>query len=272
MRLSRLLALTAAIGVLAGAVQAQPVTPLTVKDGGGNLQPLCEYRPDGTNLAGCTVKWVWTGSAWALEPTGAGTAAGAPRAVVAQDSSTVAGSSSLPAGANIVGKFGIDQTSPGATNAVQATNFPASVSTGAGAAGASSPRYTVAQDGSTIAGSTPGGFTQPVSGQLSTSGGWTPKLVNGLSSTAVTLKSAAGQMGLLQCYNPNASQAYVQLIDSGAVGTPVLSIPIAPNATGGFALSLVGVQFTTSIKVAATTTATGTTAPTTPLDCNAGIN
>jgi hypothetical protein len=43
---------------------------------------------------------------------------GAQRVTVATDSATVAGSASLPAGANIVGKLGIDQTTPGTTNGV----------------------------------------------------------------------------------------------------------------------------------------------------------
>jgi hypothetical protein len=41
-----------------------------------------------------------------------------PRVTVATDSATVAGSASLPAGSNVVGKVGIDQTTPGATNGV----------------------------------------------------------------------------------------------------------------------------------------------------------
>ncbi|HUA56958.1 MAG TPA: hypothetical protein VMB81_32540 [Candidatus Sulfotelmatobacter sp.] len=51
--------------------------------------------------------------------TGAGaTGTGSQRMTVAQDGTTVAGSSSLPAGTNIVGKAGIDQTTPGTTNGV----------------------------------------------------------------------------------------------------------------------------------------------------------
>ncbi len=49
---------------------------------------------------------------------GAGTpGTGTQRVVVAQDTTTVAGSPNLPVGTNIVGKVGIDQTTPGATNA-----------------------------------------------------------------------------------------------------------------------------------------------------------
>lgn len=58
----------------------------------------------------------------------------------------------VPAGTNIIGKVGIDQTTPGTTNAVSTTNFPSTVSTGTGAQGASSPRVTVATDQATNAG------------------------------------------------------------------------------------------------------------------------
>lgn len=44
--------------------------------------------------------------------------AGSPRVTVAIDSATVAGSPSLPAGTALIGKTGIDQTTPGTTNRV----------------------------------------------------------------------------------------------------------------------------------------------------------
>ena len=61
----------------------------------------------------------------------------------------------------------IDQTTPGTTNAVSATNFPATVSVGTGAQGASSPRVTVATDTATIAGSAPGTAASPSANVLS---------------------------------------------------------------------------------------------------------
>jgi hypothetical protein len=116
----------------------------------------------------------------------------------------------------------------------------------------------------------------PVAPALATSGGWKPKLLNGLTNAAVTIKASAGQLAMLEGYNPNAAQIYIQVFDSASptVGTttPVLSIPIAAGGTGGFTLSLAGVQFANAITVAATTTATGSTAPGTTLDCNAAYN
>lgn len=80
--------------------------------------------------------------------TGAGASGtGAQRVTVSQDSTTVAGSSSLPAGTNIIGKVGIDQTTPGTTNAVSVAQFGATnISTGTGAGGAGIPRVTVSND------------------------------------------------------------------------------------------------------------------------------
>lgn len=110
--------------------------------------------------------------------------------------------------------------------------------------------------------------------------GWQPKLLNALSTTLVQIGPAgARSLSLLQCYNPNSSQAYVQVFNAVStnvtLGTtvPVLSIPIAGTSTGGWAMSLGAIgQFSTGLTVAATTTATGNSAPGTALDCNAGWN
>jgi hypothetical protein len=116
-------------------------------------------------------------------------------------------------------------------------------------------------------------------GALGISGGWTPKLLNALSTTVVSVKSSAGQLGMLYCYNPNSVQAYVQVFNvaSGSVTLGTTSptggsYPIAPTSTGGLAMSSIGIQFSTAISVAATTTATGSTALTTAIDCNAAYN
>lgn len=109
--------------------------------------------------------------------------------------------------------------------------------------------------------------------------GWTPKMLNALTNTAVQIKASAGQLGYFSCSNTNVSQAYAQIYSlpsaSVTVGTstPVLSIPIPAGGTNGFSLPLSGIAVGgTGISVAATTTATGSTAPSTALDCNAGYN
>jgi hypothetical protein len=112
----------------------------------------------------------------------------------------------------------------------------------------------------------------------STVGGWTPKLLNSLSTTVTGIKSSAGQIGYIQCWNPNASVSYIQLFDalSGSVTlgstVPKLSIGVPPTNSTGFVLPLVGVQFASAISTAVTTTATGNAAPSTAVDCNAAYN
>ena len=117
-----------------------------------------------------------------------------------------------------------------------------------------------------------------VSASLGTTNGWTPKLLNALSTSVTSIKTSAGQLAMLQCYNPNSSPVYAQVFNvaSGSVTlgstTPTISIPISATATGGWALSNPGLNFSTAISIAITTTATGSTAPSTAADCNAAYN
>lgn len=113
---------------------------------------------------------------------------------------------------------------------------------------------------------------------LGTSGGYTPKLLNGLTNTKTAVKASAGWLGMVYCYNPNAAVTYIQIYDtviaSITVGTtvPVLSLGIPPGLSSGLTQSLVGYQFSNAINVAATTTATGASAPAGAIDCNVGYN
>jgi hypothetical protein len=102
--------------------------------------------------------------------------------------------------------------------------------------------------------------------------GWTPFLDNAQTTTVTTVKGSAGELGAYHCLNPNSVPAYVQIFDtSGTVtlGTtiPVLSLGL-PASDGGNLEWTIGVHFANAIKVAVTTTATGSTAPATVVDCN----
>ena len=120
----------------------------------------------------------------------------------------------------------------------------------------------------------------PVVPVSQTAGGVTPKRLSALSTTVTAIKSSAGgQLIMLQCGNTNTSEEYVQVFDVATAGgvtlgttTPTLSIPVAASNTGGLAISTIGIQFANGIQVAATTTATGSSAPATALDCNAAYN
>jgi hypothetical protein len=100
--------------------------------------------------------------------------------------------------------------------------------------------------------------------------GSAPSLANGLSTTVKTVRAGNGALAFLSCYNPNATVAYVQFFDTvGTVtlGTTVPKLSIGVPATQHVSVP-VGAAFLAGIKAAATTTATGSTAPGTALDCN----
>lgn len=105
-------------------------------------------------------------------------------------------------------------------------------------------------------------------------GGWTTITVANMLSPANAIKATPGQLAKLYCYNPNATVAYVQVFNtaSGSVTTgttkPAQFYGIPATNAAGFSMSPVGDQYTVAISAAATTTATGLTAPNTGLDCS----
>jgi hypothetical protein len=108
-------------------------------------------------------------------------------------------------------------------------------------------------------------------------GGWQKTLFAAISTTVQTVKSSGGQIGKLYCDNPNSSAIYVETFDvSGTVtlGTtaPTQAYMIPALNAGGFALALIGDQYGNAIKIAAVTSVNGTTAPTTPGNCNVSWN
>lgn len=110
---------------------------------------------------------------------------------------------------------------------------------------------------------------------LGTTGGWTPTALTAITNSSQTVKGSAGQLGFVLCDNNNAAWTYLQLFNatSPSVGTNVGFIPLPPSLSGGMTLSVVGLQFSNSIKVAATTTPTGSTAPATnTINCSFGYN
>lgn len=122
-----------------------------------------------------------------------------------------------------------------------------------------------------------GGFFGSLQTGATIGAGWSQKLLNNLlATTATSVKSsAAGQVSLFYCYNPNATVAYLQVFDAATAGAVTLgstapnsSWAIPPTQASGFAISQTGIQFTNGIQVAATTTATGASAPSTGMDCS----
>lgn len=97
-----------------------------------------------------------------------------------------------------------------------------------------------------------------------------------LSTTVSTVKGTAGTTQFINCYNPNAAVAFVQVFDvasatSVTLGTttPKMSIGFPPSTAVTMPL---GVAMLKGIKIAATTTPTGSTAPGAALSCTVGFN
>lgn len=206
----------------------------------------------------------------------------------------------IPAGGNIIGKVGIDQTTPGTTNAVSATNFPSSVSTGTGAQGASSPRVTVATDSATVAGSaslptgsnvvgkvgidqTTPGTTNAVQLIPGTTGGLTWTTIEPAASDNHTnLKNGAGQIYEITAFNNSATINYLRLYNAGTGFNgcnsatnlvAVFHIPANTSDAGFLYKSDVGIPFSTGISycvVSAYGQATTTNATASAIDINIG--
>jgi len=104
----------------------------------------------------------------------------------------------------------------------------------------------------------------------STTGGWSVNSQTGLTNTKVAVKASAGTFGGYMIYNPNSSAAYIQIFDvasaSVTLGSTTPTYVITIPATAGANLEMTnGINHATAITLAATTSATGSTAPSTAL-------
>lgn len=159
--------------------------------------------------------------------------ASSPRVTVATDSATVAGSASIPAGSNLIGKTGIDQTTPGTTNAVSATNLPSTVSVGTGATGSSSPRTTTAIDNATVSGQAPCtgiiNITQTTTTDVHTftNTGWICSIV--------LVSAAAQSIGVDEGTGTTCETSGTALIGVSSTSSATPTMALAAN--GGFAVA-----------------------------------
>lgn len=116
----------------------------------------------------------------------------------------------------------------------------------------------------------------PIAG---TTGGATPYRNAALSNTKQVVKAAPGKVWWYNIFNPGVALAYLHFYDAASadvtVGTtvPTLSIALPSIATASVGVDspqVVGLQFSTAITIAATTTPGGGTAPGTALVVNIG--
>ncbi len=92
-----------------------------------------------------------------------------------------------------------------------------------------------------------------------------------LTNSKQTIKSSAGVLGGWYIYNPNTTASYVIIYntDTVTVGTtnPQLVLCIPPGAAANIEMTH-GINFSTAISCAATTTGGGNGAPSTALEAN----
>lgn len=92
-----------------------------------------------------------------------------------------------------------------------------------------------------------------------------------IGATATSIKSSPGQLYGVVIGNSNTTAVYVQLFDGTSVtlGTTVPKLSFFIPAGGGLTRDFAnGVQFSTGIMYACTTTRTGSTSPTNTVDVN----
>lgn len=179
--------------------------------------------------------------------------------VIADSGSTTAVTAlpATPAGTNLIGKVGIDQTTPGTTNAVAAT-LNAETTKVIGTVNLSAAQ--------TLANVTTVGTitnTVPVKQIPQTSGGLGLPFSASVT-TKVQVKGSAGQVYGWQILNNTAAIAYIQVFNALAASvtlgstTPDYVLPLPPSSGATLALDL-GIAHGTGITVAATTTRGGST-------------
>lgn len=101
-----------------------------------------------------------------------------------------------------------------------------------------------------------------------------PVRANALSNGAVTINGSGGILDTLLCVNNAATPAYVQLFNTATsvtLGTTTPTLSFGMAVSGIVDLSGSAIWFSSVIKAACTTTATGSTAPSPTCDCNFGI-
>lgn len=100
-----------------------------------------------------------------------------------------------------------------------------------------------------------------------------PTRASALSTTVKVLNIGTVVIDSIDCQNPNASAAYLQLFNTGAavtLGTTVPDWAVSFPSSGHVTLTNLNLNFGKGLAIAATTTATGNSALGSALDCNLG--
>lgn len=231
---------------------ADPVVHITggLPDSGtGNITTLGQTLLDGANI---------TQGALADAAVTAG-ATGSISAKLRSISRDIVANIVLAAGTALIGKVGLDQTTPGTTNATSLAQIGSTaVATGSGVMTAGVQRVAIASDSpgiiTTGTAGTPSAIVLSVQGVTSMTpllatitgaANLVPATSGGLSrsrtlipnnTTAIVVKASAGQVYKIRATNNSATISYIKLYDATSAtagsGTPVDTIMI-PAATAG---------------------------------------
>ena len=177
----------------------------------------------------------------------------------------------IAAGTNLMGKVGIDQTTPGTTNRVDVgTINSVAPAFGSGVRGATVQRVTIATD-DVVPASQSGTWTvQPgntanttpwlITDTPSTTGGLSKfHLVGAATTNATNVKASAGQVYSITAFNVAATPAYLKFHNTAGTPTAGASVTdtylIPGNTAGaGFVLNIdKGIAFSTGIGITITT-------------------
>lgn len=219
---------------------------------GGTLGAMANY---GTSPGAVLVPGVNASVTASALPTGAST-----EATLASVLSAVQGA--IPAGTALIGKVGVDQTTPGTTNGVAIVGVNAATAlAGNGATGTGSQRITLANDNTiptgwpTAAGQSASQPRVPTAG--ATGGATVSSAIAPATPAGVNLKASAGTLYGIQVTTIQATPVYVKFYNSASAptcgsGTPVarFMVPAASTAANGAGTNImlpVGVAFGTGL-------------------------
>lgn len=184
---------------------AQPVVPVVAGAAVSATNPLPVTSSSPTGTQDVNLKQVNGGTV----DTGHGTATGAQRVELPTDGTGVVG---LNAGTAIIGKVGIDQTTPGTTNAVALIAGQNGVAGGSGVTGVTTQRVVLATD-------------VPLPAGTNSLGAVTAGI--GITPTDRTITSASGSSQTLMALN--AARKQLTIVNTGNANCGV-------NPTGGTAV------------------------------------
>src|SRR6266403_4234060 len=146
----------------------------------------------------------------------------------------------IPAGSAIIGKVGIDQTTPGTTNAVNTTNWPTAVDTNSGNKTASTPRFVLATDQPNLTTALNVALAANQSVNLAQVAGATTAVGSGVQATALRTTLATDSPGIVTLGQTTKSASVPVAIASDQLGanTAANSLPITvgPALLGSYCM------------------------------------